>query len=73
MEFGFYFIGTEEMLQIFEERLKKIWTVLYVDDSGYSLKGKRERKEAGRTPATSSKEKFDLYKQFFFILLRNTY
>lgn len=33
-EFGFHFIDTREMLTIFEERLKKIWTELYVDDSG---------------------------------------
>ena len=33
-EFGFHFIDTREMLTIFEERLKKIWTELHVDDSG---------------------------------------
>lgn len=33
-EFGFHFKDTREILTISEERLKKIWAVLYVDNSG---------------------------------------
>lgn len=81
-ECGFHFKDTEKMLTIFEERLKKIWTVLCVDDSGrqFQWKGQEGGWEASFIlqirmfeDYINSPETFGLYKLFLFIHTFNIY